>query len=61
MWSNPLVQQNILRIRNIGFELIGPEVGRLACGKDAIGRMSEPQSILDAIETIVSKINLKKK
>ena len=53
MWENPIVQANIEKLRKIGFEIIGPETGRLACGTEGIGRMTEPQDILEAI---VSKI-----
>jgi phosphopantothenoylcysteine decarboxylase/phosphopantothenate--cysteine ligase len=60
MWENPAVQKNVGHIRKMGFELIGPEKGRLACGKDAIGRMAEPQDILDAIFAIASKDKSKK-
>ena len=60
MWENPAVQKNVGHIRKMGFELIGPEKGRLACGKDAIGRMAEPQDILEAIFAIASKGKSKK-
>ena len=53
MWENPVVQVNIEKLKQIGFEIVGPATGRLACGTEGIGRMAEPQDILDAI---VSKI-----
>lgn len=56
MWSNPAVRRNIKTVKEMGFQLIGPEKGRLACGTEGIGRMSEPQDILKAIEKIASKI-----
>jgi phosphopantothenoylcysteine decarboxylase/phosphopantothenate--cysteine ligase len=49
MWDNPAVQQNVKTVKGMGFEIIGPEEGRLACGAEGIGRMSEPQEILEAI------------
>ncbi len=60
MWHNPIVQRNVAAVRDMGFELIGPETGRLACGAEGIGRMSEPQDILAAIEAIAAKIKGKK-
>ncbi len=60
MWSNPSVQHNVETVKEMGFELIGPVEGRLACGAEGIGRMSEPQDILKAIEKIASKINKRK-
>jgi phosphopantothenoylcysteine decarboxylase/phosphopantothenate--cysteine ligase len=61
MWNNPAVQHNIEMVMNMGFQLTGPVEGRLACGTEGIGRMSEPQDILKAIEEIASKIKHKKR
>ena len=61
MWDNPAVQRNVEIVKKMGFELIGPEEGRLACGAEGIGRMSEPEDILEAIEKIASKTKRKKK
>jgi len=57
MWANPAVQRNIQTVREMGIELIGPEKGRLACGAEGLGRMSEPQEIFKVIEKIAKKIN----
>jgi phosphopantothenoylcysteine decarboxylase/phosphopantothenate--cysteine ligase len=61
MWTNAAVQRNIKAVKGMGFKLIGPEKGRLACGTEGIGRMSEPQDILEAIEKIASEIKRNKK
>ncbi|MHC4245026.1 MAG: flavoprotein [Planctomycetota bacterium] len=53
MWQNPAVQNNIAKIKEIGFELIGPVEGRLACGTVGPGRMAEPTDIISAIEKLV--------
>jgi len=55
MWENPAVQRNVEILKQMGYELIGPVKGRLACGTEGIGRMAEPQDILQAIEKIASK------
>ena len=60
MWENPAVQRNVKTIEQMGFELIGPVKGRLACGTEAVGRMAEPQDVLKAIERIASKIKCKR-
>ena len=57
MWENPAVQRNVEILKKMGYELIGPVKGRLACGTEAIGRMAEPQDILQAIEKIASEFN----
>jgi phosphopantothenoylcysteine decarboxylase/phosphopantothenate--cysteine ligase len=56
MWNNPAVQRNVERAKEMGLRVIGPEAGRLACGVEGVGRMSEPEDILEAIEEIASKI-----
>jgi phosphopantothenoylcysteine decarboxylase/phosphopantothenate--cysteine ligase len=56
MWNNPAVQQNVEKIKQMGVKLIGPECGRLACGTEGIGRMAEPEDILEQIEKIASQI-----
>ena len=56
MWENPAVQKNIETVKKMGFHLIGPVEGRLACGTKGLGRMSEPSEILEAVEKIASKI-----
>jgi len=61
MWTNPAVQRNVAVLKQMGYELIGPVKGRLACGAEGIGRMAEPQDILQAIEKIASKIKRREK
>jgi phosphopantothenoylcysteine synthetase/decarboxylase len=60
MWNNSAVQRNVTTVKEMGFQLIGPVEGRLACGTEGIGRMAEPQDILKAIEKIASTINKQK-
>ncbi len=54
MWGNPVVGRNIELIKERGIRVIGPETGRLACGTEGTGRMSEPQSIADAVAGLFS-------
>jgi phosphopantothenoylcysteine decarboxylase/phosphopantothenate--cysteine ligase len=56
MWTNPAVRRNIEMIKENGVEIVGPGRGRLACGGEGEGRMSEPGEILEAIEKMVLKI-----
>src|SRR4030042_639953 len=48
MWDNAAVQRNIEKIKEMGFQLIGPEEGRLACGTEGIGRSEEHTSDLQS-------------
>ena len=56
MWANPAVQHNVKTLQERGVKFTGPAEGRLACGAEGVGRMSEPQEILSAIEKIASDI-----
>ena len=50
MWSNPLVQQNVNRLRAMDrFTVLSPESGWLACGVTGAGRLIEPPLIVDAL------------
>ena len=56
MWQNPAVRRNVKLARDMGFKLIGPEKGRLADGTEGIGRMSEPQDILEVVGKVASAV-----
>ncbi|MBQ3574281.1 MAG: bifunctional phosphopantothenoylcysteine decarboxylase/phosphopantothenate--cysteine ligase CoaBC, partial [Clostridia bacterium] len=49
MWKNPALQENLETLKRRGVMFVGPESGFLACGDEDIGRMSEPQAIVDAV------------
>jgi len=47
MWENKIVQENILKLKNAGYNILNPVEGFLACGTNAIGRMREPGDIYE--------------
>jgi phosphopantothenoylcysteine decarboxylase / phosphopantothenate---cysteine ligase len=50
MWDHPATRRNVELIRqNPGWQLIGPVEGEVASGEMGIGRMSEPEEIVEAI------------
>ena len=53
MFRHPATQANLAALRSRGARVAGPDSGRLACGDDDIGRMSQPEAILEAIEAIL--------
>jgi phosphopantothenoylcysteine decarboxylase/phosphopantothenate--cysteine ligase len=61
MWENPAVQKNVKTLGRMGIEIIGPRHGRLACGTEGVGRMAEPQDILDAVGKIAAALKHKGK
>ena len=50
MWEHPSNKKNIIKLREYGYSLIGPEVGDMACGEYGEGKMTEPLDILLHIE-----------
>jgi len=60
MWDNPVVQENVSKLKGLGFQMIGPDTGWLACGDEGIGRMAEVQAIISrATEIIEASKDLK--
>ena len=49
MWEHPATQSNLETLKRRGVRVIDPGVGDLACGEEGIGRMAEPQEIVDQI------------
>lgn len=42
MFENPIVQNNIQKLKDYGYEIIEPASGYLACGDTGAGKMPEP-------------------
>jgi phosphopantothenoylcysteine decarboxylase/phosphopantothenate--cysteine ligase len=54
MWANPIVQHNMSILTDqLKFNTIGPATGRLACGTEGIGRMTEPAAILESLAELL--------
>lgn len=49
MYLNPINQENLRRIKEIGYIIIEPVSGNLACGDVGIGKMREPDEIYNFI------------
>lgn len=50
MYENPIVQDNIKRLKNYGMQVITPDSGHLACGDTGAGKMPSEQVLLEHIE-----------
>lgn len=53
MWKSPITQANMSRLKEMGFHVVGPGVGWLACRTIGEGRLAEPKEIVDAAVTIL--------
>ena len=49
MWDNPATQRNVATLRADGVTVMGPAPGDQACGEVGMGRMLEPEEILQAV------------
>ena len=59
MYENPILNENIDKLKTYGYRFIDTNEGLLACNYEAKGRMKEPEEIVDIIEryNIASKID----
>ena len=58
MWEHISTKENLKKLMNFGYQIIGPEIGDMACGEYGQGKMTEPIEIVGSIELYFS--NLKK-
>lgn len=52
MYRNSLTQENIQKLKKLGFQFTDPIEGHLICGKEALGHISEPETITDRVVEI---------
>ena len=50
MYEHPAVQRNVERLREIGYRIIEPVWGQLACGYEGVGHLAELPVIMQAVE-----------
>ncbi len=55
MWQSPATQDNVKKIRQWGYEILGPAEGYLACGTSGTGRMVQPADLLETIGKLLKK------
>ena len=53
MWLNPVVQENVEKLKKIGYSFIGPGYGELACGLEGWGKLASIADIVSKIEEIL--------
>ena len=50
MWESPPTQRNVALVRDDGVTVFGPATGEQACGEVGMGRMLEPEELLERLE-----------
>ena len=58
MLLNPAVQENITLLRKRGYTVMAPQEGELACGERGVGRLPEPEQILEQARILLSEHDL---
>ena len=61
MWNHQATNENITKLKQFGFELIGPNSGEMACGEFGLGRMAEPIEIKNKILSSLKNKSLSNK
>ena len=55
MWAQASTQRNITTLASDGYGFVGPAEGWQACRTSGIGRMSEPEEILESIAAALQR------
>jgi phosphopantothenoylcysteine decarboxylase/phosphopantothenate--cysteine ligase len=55
MWAHPATQANAATLRERGATFVGPGAGHLASGAEGVGRMSEPEQILEMARVVLGR------
>ena len=50
MWEQPATQRNVAMLKEDGVLFLGPTQGEQACGEIGLGRMLEPEEIVEALD-----------
>jgi phosphopantothenoylcysteine decarboxylase/phosphopantothenate--cysteine ligase len=49
MLENPIVQDNIEKLKRIGYIIVEPDNGHLACGYDGKGKLPQPEVLVEHV------------
>ena len=61
MWDNPIIQENLKKLSTLGYKILEPEKGFLACGYEGKGRLCSLEKILEEAAAILNSTGTKKK
>lgn len=57
MWNNPVVEENIVKLKNKGYQIIEPMEGMLACGIEGKGKLADISIIKEEINLLLARSN----
>ena len=60
MWEHLSTKENLQKLKSFGYQIIGPEIGDMACGEYGEGKMTEPINIINYIDDYLKDIKKNK-
>ena len=60
MWEHLSTKENLQKLKSFGYQIIGPEIGDMACGEYGEGKMTEPMNIVNYIDDYLKGIKKNK-
>ena len=58
MYENPILQENLRKLRRVGYHILEPAEGYLACGYEGKGRLPDPEKIAEEVERLLQAKDL---
>ena len=58
MYNNPIVRENMEKLRGLGYHFVDPGYGELACKSEGAGRLADIDEIIEAVETVLTDKDL---
>jgi phosphopantothenoylcysteine decarboxylase/phosphopantothenate--cysteine ligase len=55
MFTNPVTQENIEKLKTRGFVFVSSGYGRLACGREGVGRLADTETIIGTIKQVLGR------
>ncbi len=55
MYNHATTRENLARLKRLGYHVVGPQIGKLACGYDALGHLAEVEEIVEATLRLLSR------
>lgn len=55
MYENPIVQDNIEKLKHFGYHFIEPTIGQLACGYEAKGKLPKNEQIMEDVKKLLKE------
>ena len=60
MWEHLSTKENLHKLKSFDYQIIGPEIGDMACGEYGEGKMTEPMDIINYIDDYLKNIKKNK-